>query len=178
MQIVIEISRSWWNYQNMPKYKWLKFRVTEDEYKEIKKTFIDSGARYFWQWCRKKFVASVKKETDKPWKHQSNYQNLSRVHFAQEQQHFWSPNTDIGTLGAWHAGMERSCFWFIQKEGLLLKVPSSGRQLFGIKGYDFMSKIKKIRRRYWQRQIIKKYPDITFIFHPKALKLYQIKWHE
>jgi len=45
------------------KYKWLKFRVTEEEYREIKKTFLDSGERWFWRWCQKLFSNGVKERS-------------------------------------------------------------------------------------------------------------------
>lgn len=44
------------------KYHWLKFRVTEEEYREAKKSFIDSGERWFWRWCQKLFVSGVSEQ--------------------------------------------------------------------------------------------------------------------
>ncbi len=52
----------------MPKYRWLKFRVTEEEYKDAKKTFTDSGERWFWRWCQKLFSKGVSEQRMKDFK--------------------------------------------------------------------------------------------------------------
>lgn len=40
--------------------KWLKFKITEKEYRDTKIAFIKSGERWFLKWCRKIFMAGLK----------------------------------------------------------------------------------------------------------------------
>jgi len=54
--------------KSMTKYRWLKFRVTEEEYKDAKKTFTDSGERWFWRWCQKLFSKGVSEQRMKDFK--------------------------------------------------------------------------------------------------------------
>jgi hypothetical protein len=44
----------------LAKTKWLKFRVTEQQYQDIRIAFMKSGERWFWRWCQKVFVNAVK----------------------------------------------------------------------------------------------------------------------
>jgi hypothetical protein len=46
----------------LEKFKWLKFRVTETEYQDVKIAFAKSRGRWFWQWCRKSFMKSVREQ--------------------------------------------------------------------------------------------------------------------
>lgn len=48
----------------MLKYRWLKFRVTEQEYKDAHHAYVESGERWFWQWCRKRFVMELKSKDE------------------------------------------------------------------------------------------------------------------
>lgn len=43
----------------IPKTKWLKFKVTEGQYESAKIAFAKSKERWFWRWCQKVFTKGV-----------------------------------------------------------------------------------------------------------------------
>jgi hypothetical protein len=49
----------------LPKTKWLKFRVTEEQYQDARLAFVKSKERWFWRWCQKIFSNGVSEQSEK-----------------------------------------------------------------------------------------------------------------